>query len=153
MKIPVAILALALCHSSVVQGQQVAFGASIGSTGNIGPFNVEITLIYKNVFTNSGAYNPHTGIFTAPVRGIYYFSFSGHNVSYKPMGLRLMKNGVQMITVYNHPAGRRFETATNGMNLKLEARDQVYMRLRPNTWIYDNDNNHSTFIGHLLFPL
>ena len=69
------------------------------------------------------------------------------------MGLRLMKNGVQMVTVYNHVAGNRYETATNGMTLRLQAGDQVYMRLRAHTWIYDNSNNHSTFIGHLLFPL
>ncbi|KAK2822340.1 hypothetical protein Q5P01_022405 [Channa striata] len=136
-----------------VQGKKVAFGASIGNVGNIGPFNTEITLIYKDVYANTGVYNPTTGIFTAPVKGIYYFSFSGHNFSTKPMGLRLMKNGVQMVTMFNHPAGNRHETGTNGMILQLEAGDHVYMRLRENTWIFDNINNHSTFIGHLLFPL
>lgn len=94
-----------------------------------------------------------SGIFTAPVRGVYYFSFSGHNSSSKPMGLRLFKNGQQMVTVFNHVAGNRPETATNGMTLQLEKGDQVYMRLRANTWIFDNVNDHSTFIGHLLFPL
>lgn len=69
------------------------------------------------------------------------------------MGLRLMKNGVQVVTVYNHVAGNRHETATNGMTLQLEVGDQVYMRLRENTWIFDNVNNHSTFVGHLLFPM
>nr|XP_020451266.1 complement C1q-like protein 4 [Monopterus albus] len=137
-----------------VQGQRVAFGASLGSLGGTtGPFNTDITLTYKNVYANTGAYNPATGIFTAPVKGVYYFSFSGHNFSSKPMGLRLMKNAVQMVTVYNHPAGNRHETATNGMTLQLEVGDQVCMWLRAGTWIVDNDNNHSTFIGYLLFPL
>ncbi|XP_034558780.1 complement C1q-like protein 2 [Notolabrus celidotus] len=136
-----------------VRGNQVAFGASIGDAGVVGPFNTEVTLTYKNVYSNTGAYNPATGIFTAEVRGVYYFSFSGHNSSTKPMGLRLMKNGVQMVTVFNHPAGNRHETATNGMTLQLDVGDQVYMRLRQDTWIFDNSNNHSTFIGHLLFRL
>lgn len=69
------------------------------------------------------------------------------------MGLRMMKNGVQIVTVFNHAAGYHYETATNGMILQLEVGDQVYMRLRANTWIFDNANSHSTFTGHLLFPL
>ncbi|XP_078029407.1 complement C1q-like protein 2 isoform X1 [Epinephelus lanceolatus] len=134
-------------------GKRVAFGATLGNVGNVGPFNAAITLIYKNVFTNTGAYNPATGIFTAPVRGVYYFSFSGHHQSTRTMGLQLMKNGVHMVSVWNHAAGNRHETATNGMTLQLEVGDHVYMRLWVHTWIFDNDNNHSTFIGHLLFPL
>ncbi|XP_078028957.1 complement C1q subcomponent subunit B-like [Epinephelus lanceolatus] len=135
------------------QGKWVAFGATISNAGNIGPFNTDITLNYKNVYSNTGSYNPATGIFTAPVRGVYYFSFSGHNISSKAMGLQLMKNGVHMVSVWNHVAGNRHETATNGMTLQLEVGDQVYMKLSQNTWIFDNGNNHSSFIGYLLFLL
>ncbi|XP_062386945.1 complement C1q tumor necrosis factor-related protein 3-like [Sardina pilchardus] len=135
--------------------EQVAFGASLGFNGNLGPFNTEITLVYKNVFANAGnAYNPATGIFTAPVKGVYYFSFSGTNHNSRPMGLRLYKNGQSMVVVYNHPFNHhRYETATNGMTLELEKGDQVYMRLYVNTWIADSENDHSTFIGHLLFTV
>ncbi|XP_053293145.1 complement C1q-like protein 2 [Pleuronectes platessa] len=135
-----------------IRGNQVAFGVAMGNVGNIGPYNHEITLTYKTVLSNTGSYNPATGIFTAPVKGMYYFSFSGHNSSPKPMGLRLMKNGVQIVTVFNHPSAKRFDTGTNGMTIPLNVGDQVYMRLRKDTWLFDNLNNHSTFIGHLLFP-
>uniref|UniRef100_A0A3B3UT00 C1q domain-containing protein n=1 Tax=Poecilia latipinna TaxID=48699 RepID=A0A3B3UT00_9TELE len=147
---------------SQVQGKsnKVVFGASISVGGNIGPFNTHTTLIYKKVYVNTGSFNPAAAklitairIFTAPVRGVYYFSFSGHNHSSKPMGLQLMKNGGYVVTSYNHAAGNHYEAATNGMTLQLEVGDQVYMRLVQNTWIFDNMHNLSTFIGLLLFPL
>uniref|UniRef100_A0A096MF91 C1q domain-containing protein n=1 Tax=Poecilia formosa TaxID=48698 RepID=A0A096MF91_POEFO len=138
---------------SQVQGNKVAFGASISTGENVGPFNTHTTLIYKKVYMNTGSFNPAAGIFTAPVRGVYYFSFSGHNHSSKPMGLQLMTNGEYVVTSYNHAAGNRYEAATNGMMLQLEVGDQVYMRLMQNTWIFDNIHNLSTFIGLLLFPL
>ncbi|KAK1878635.1 Caprin-2 [Dissostichus eleginoides] len=93
------------------------------------------------------------GIFTAPVKGVYYFSFSANHRTTKPSGLRLMKNEEQMVSVYNHAAGNRHETAANGMTLQLEVGDHVYMRLMMNTWIFDNPSNYSTFIGFLLFSL
>lgn len=69
------------------------------------------------------------------------------------MGLQLKKNGGLVATVFNHAAGNRHETATNGMTLQLEVGDQVYMRLVANTWIFDNGNLHSTFTGFLLYAL
>ncbi|KAL3055092.1 hypothetical protein OYC64_017908 [Pagothenia borchgrevinki] len=135
-------------------GQDVAFGASLGLDTHFGPFTAAITVTYKNVFTNIGsAYQPGTGIFTAPVKGVYYFSFSANHRSTKISGLYLMKNGKQMISMYNDSAGNSLETAANGMTLQLEVGDQVYMRLWANSWIYDNPNNYCTFIGFLLFSL
>ncbi|KAI2646595.1 Complement C1q-like protein 2 [Labeo rohita] len=115
---------------------KVAFAATLGPIGNLGPFNTETTLVYKDVFVNEGrAYNPTTGIFTAPVNGVYFFTFSGHNRSSKPMGLQLFKNGKHMISVYNHVQGDRYETASNSISLTLVEGDHVYMRLLINTWV------------------
>ncbi|XP_063072307.1 complement C1q-like protein 2 [Engraulis encrasicolus] len=139
--------------------EQVAFGASLGPRGGYtGPFNGVVTLVYSVVFTNAGeAYNPTTGIFTAPMKGVYYFSFSGYNYSTRDMGLLLWKNAVHMVMAHNHGqswvSGSRWESGSNSITLVLQKGDQVYMRLRASSWVYDNSNHHSNFNGHLLFPL
>ncbi|XP_017296328.3 uncharacterized protein LOC108250795 [Kryptolebias marmoratus] len=56
---------------------QIAFSASYPTDSTIGPVNVLYPLVYKNVLSNIGGhYSQVTGYFTAPVRGVYYFSFT-----------------------------------------------------------------------------
>ncbi|XP_067308554.1 complement C1q tumor necrosis factor-related protein 6-like [Pseudorasbora parva] len=133
---------------------KVAFGATLGSNGDFGPFNAPVTLVYTNVYVNEGgAYNPTTGIFTAPVKGAYFFSLSGHNRSSKVLNLGLFKNEQQMLIVFNHPYGDRYESTANSISLTLEKGDRVSVRLRETSWVFDNYSHHNSFVGNLLFPL
>ncbi|KAF4116646.1 hypothetical protein G5714_004135 [Onychostoma macrolepis] len=82
---------------------KVAFSASLGSNGFTGPVSAELTLVYKNVFINVGdAYNQATGIFTAPVRGVYYVSFFYHCGTKHGTALDLYRNGKQVVLSLHH---------------------------------------------------
>ncbi|XP_034149697.1 complement C1q-like protein 4 [Esox lucius] len=134
---------------------QVVFAASLGNRGQVGPFNTSITLDFQDVLVNTrGAYNSTTGIFTAPVRGVYFFMYSGLSNSTGNMGLLLMKNNnYNVIATLQHVAGDRMETATNSISLILDVGDTVSLQLSGNTWIFDNLFRFTTFMGQLLFPL
>ncbi|XP_036372042.1 complement C1q-like protein 2 [Megalops cyprinoides] len=133
---------------------KIAFSASIGGDGDTGPFNVDTTVVYKTVITNIGnAYSPNTGIFTAPVKGVYYFRMSIFARGSVATNAQLLKNGARIVTADSHKTGDPFENSSNGASLLLEVGDQVYTRLWAGRHIFDNANHHSTFSGFLLFPV
>ncbi|KAL7855512.1 hypothetical protein AOLI_G00191160 [Acnodon oligacanthus] len=137
---------------------KIAFSASLSTVEaatTTGPFNTDFTLKYTNVFVNIGkAYNPETGIFTAPVRGVYTFRFSisGNGSTSVAVGARLFKNGRHVVIGYCQQPSHRVGT-TNGASLLLEMGDVVYVQLYPMTQIFDNVNYHNTFSGQLLFTV
>ncbi|KAL1277377.1 hypothetical protein QQF64_024050 [Cirrhinus molitorella] len=137
--------------------REIAFSASLmqSNSGYVGPFTTEITLTYRNIFTNIGnAYNPITGVFTAPLKGVYRFTISvyGHGNPTNPSSISIMKNGVKVVMAHAYQNHGR-ENSSNGVVLILEVGDVVYVRLWANRRLYDTDNNHNTFSGYLLFPL
>ncbi|XP_039542927.1 uncharacterized protein LOC120489833 [Pimephales promelas] len=135
--------------------KEIAFSASLMQSGSgyIGPFTNEITLTYRKVFTNIGnAYNPNTGVFTAPLKGAYMFRISVYGHGPTAAAASIFKNGERVVLAYAGQPQRELNSS-NGVVLILEVGDVVYVRLWPNTRIFDSDNNHSTFSGFLLFPL
>uniref|UniRef100_A0A3P8NX49 C1q domain-containing protein n=1 Tax=Astatotilapia calliptera TaxID=8154 RepID=A0A3P8NX49_ASTCA len=137
--------------------KQVAFSASLLAEGGgiTGPFNTHTTLVFKHLVTNIGnAYNPHTGIFTAPVRGAYHFEWyvCGPGDPVYGVAVVLFKNGERIFSAWERQASH-FGTASNGASLRLETGDQVFLCLWVSFKIYDNHFHHSTFSGHLLFTM
>ncbi|KAL7373406.1 hypothetical protein ABVT39_006097 [Epinephelus coioides] len=133
---------------------KVAFSAGLTDAGLVGPFDTEITLEFSKVFTNIGqAYSPTTGIFTAPVRGVYYFRFTLWEIrtSYW-IGVYLYHNEKRMTYSFDLN-DNRYVSVSNALILQLEKGDVVYMSLHPGGGVFDDSNNRNIFSGFLLFPL
>ncbi|KAL1279060.1 hypothetical protein QQF64_025733 [Cirrhinus molitorella] len=130
---------------------KVAFSASLGSNGFVGPLNEDQTLVYKNVFINVGdAYNQDTGIFAAPVRGVYYFSFFYHCATDHPTQLVLYRNGKPEAFTQHNQSSDSPENGGNGLTLLLEKGDQVYIVLLKGRWVWDSPSNLSVFSVFLI---
>ncbi|XP_073350764.1 complement C1q-like protein 2 [Pagrus major] len=135
---------------------QVAFSAALrdSGSGNIGPFTTATPLKYKRVFSNTGnSYNPSTGIFTAVVKGMYFFRFSMFN-NLDPVSnsvVSLMKNSVRLTSVWDTSGSDANDMGSNAVVIALEVGDNVYVELMTNRVLYDDGMNYNTFSGFLLF--
>lgn len=103
------------------------------------------TVIFETTITNYGsAYDPRSGIFTAPVSGMYVFFFDIECA--KTNGdtyTELLRDGARVgIQTYCHGLGDYDNSASLGV-LHLNAGDTVWVRL------YDSDNRY--FGGKTIF--
>ncbi|XP_043118228.1 complement C1q-like protein 4 isoform X1 [Puntigrus tetrazona] len=137
------------------EDKKVAFSAGLLESGtkNTGPSNTATTLIYKKVFSNIGnAYDSNTGVFTAPIKGAYFFRFYGHCHGGTTMAVSLLKNGATQCSLHAWKPNSN-GNASNGVILTLEIGDQISTQLWANTWVYDDPASYTSFSGFLIFPL
>ena len=163
----------------------VALGESAGD-GRTGPFNTDTTIQYKKIFTNTGRnYNPSTGseclgdtekgqkrqmrtrdihtillvsvgVFTATVKGMYFFRFSMFNSknSVSNSGVGLFKNSIMLATAKGK-SGDDSSSGSNAAVVPLEVGDTVYVQLEATRFdkhLLDSFMmNFNTFSGFLLF--
>ncbi|CAL1614621.1 unnamed protein product [Knipowitschia caucasica] len=142
---------------SITRGTpKIAFSAALldSGSGDTGPFNVATPLKYKKVFANFGSnYNSGTGIFTASVKGVYFFRFTMfNNLQQTPNSVvSLRKNGVSIVTLWDVSGSDSNDTGSNAAVLPLEVGDTVHVELQENRIVYDDQAHYNTFTGFLLF--
>uniref|UniRef100_A0A4W5KPW6 C1q domain-containing protein n=1 Tax=Hucho hucho TaxID=62062 RepID=A0A4W5KPW6_9TELE len=132
---------------------KVAFSAGLSNLRKVGHFDTETQLIYTKVFTNIGnSYSPVTYVFTVPLRGVYYFRFSGMDVrTLADMGVSLFKNKQHetLSHQYNSQEGHQYVSIA----VTLEEGGLMYMYLPSGYGLYEDSNERCPFSGFLLFPM
>lgn len=104
--------------------------------------------------STSSYYFSYAGVFTAPVKGVYYIRFTASDAPQPgDIGVYMYKNDQRIIFNYAHnPDGnRRF--VVNAVTLELEVGDMIMMHLPSGRALYDSSDNLNTFSGFLLFPM
>ncbi|XP_035530863.1 filament-like plant protein 1 [Morone saxatilis] len=129
---------------------KVAFSATITASPNVftGPANTRNILIFNKVLTNIGnAYNSKTGLFTAPLNGVYHFSFMTFGYSCYTSGAILVKNGHHQVSTWEFKGPDTSDTTSNTVILELKAEETVNIIL----W-WGGKIHSSVFTGFLIFP-
>uniref|UniRef100_A0A8D0A884 C1q domain-containing protein n=1 Tax=Sander lucioperca TaxID=283035 RepID=A0A8D0A884_SANLU len=133
---------------------KVAFSAGLTDSGAVGPFDTETTLTFSKTISNIGrAYNQTAGVFTAPVRGLYFFSFTAADYLKGYMGLYLYRNNQPILFNLDLNDHGGYASTSNAIALQLEEGDKVRLSLPASYRLYDDSRNFSVFSGFLLFAL
>ncbi|XP_071167996.1 complement C1q-like protein 3 [Mytilus edulis] len=125
-----------------------AFSASMTNAKVLGATEI---LQFDKVWTNNGNdYDPNTGIFKAPFKGVYQFSFTVMSSSGKNLWVFLWQNQTPLVSVY---PGTGYNEGTANMVLNLEKGDKVYVRCGRSGNGYINTGKgywYSMFSGYLI---
>ena len=119
-------------------------------------------LKFPTVVLNRGeAFDGDSGVFTAPYRGTYSFSFSGQQGDHSEnennnMVVYVKKNGVTVFNIYDdentNNEFQRFQNIHYQFELLLEENDKITLETEANNDIlYASGTARLTFSGHLLF--
>ena len=92
-------------------------------------------------------------MFTAPLRGLYYFRFTAvDGRDKKNVGVRLYLNDRKMLHNDLYMDGTRV-SMSNALAVELQKGDVVQMKLPSGDGVYDSSGKLTTFTGFLLFPM
>ena len=118
--------------------------------------NLQDTVKFQNLVTNDGnAFDHVTGIFRAPVSGVYYFSVVILSHPANDMETEIVKNGDGIVRTYSGDS-KLWKSGTQTTVLYLEVGDQVWIRILDAVPAVNDGNVHvfgygfSSFSGFLI---
>jgi hypothetical protein len=107
-------------------------------------FNEDVILVFETVIVNEGEhYDPYDGVFVAPHKGVYLFSWtvSGDNTNYILTELVVEQNTISFAGELN--AGGDYPSGSMTALCKMEKEDHAWIRTTGVTGthaVYSKDN-------------
>jgi len=118
----------------IVQNNHISFTAYLDHI--VQHLGIGQTIVFNQVLINDGnGYNKHTGVFTAPITGTYFFTFS-ILVTHTATNVRLVKDGEHLVgavgyssTEYlpNNSSHRVSDHSSNSVVVQLNAGQSVWV--------------------------
>ena len=130
---------------------QPSFGARSLSNAQsgAGTTGTNHTLVFSSATNNTGNhYSTSTGLFTAPVAGRYFVTFSGlYNASNNNTGpVYLMHNGTEKYRAYHHGSGSYYEQVSVSGVLSVAANDTISVYSVIAGWHIGGETSFSGFL-------
>ncbi|CAL8372292.1 unnamed protein product [Boreogadus saida] len=107
----------------------------------------------RTLYNGQNAYNTATGMFTAPMSGVFYFAYHMH-VKGTSLWVALYKNNVPATYTYDEYKKGYMDQASGSAVLELKEGDQVWVQMPSDqaNGLYSTEYIHSSFSGFLLCP-
>ncbi|XP_055999798.1 otolin-1-like isoform X2 [Ostrea edulis] len=138
--------------SGCQKGASVAFTAFLSKDTTVGSHAV---VKYDHVLTNwGGAYQPTTGVFTAPYNGLYSISCTLMSFPKNYVHLGIMKNGIRLSVVFSN--AKTFPQSSQTLQLVLNKGDRIWIRNNNGraSKMHDRSvSNYNVFSGFLIDQL
>lgn len=104
---------------------------------------------FDNVWTNIGnAYDPSTGIFTAPHKVVYHFPSVALSISGENLNLKLVHN--KRPTAQNWVTGGGYKTGTIDVVFDIQKGDKLHVGAASVMALFRNSNKYGIFSGYLV---
>ena len=139
---------------SDLQGLAVAFTAVV-SPPQLSNLGAGQTVVYDQIVTDVGNdYHNRSGVFTAPVSGVYVFNYAVMMDPGLSEYIELVKNGNHVIWNYGHaPGATHLISASRTAVVELMVGDQVWIRTQKSSTHGNgiiHGNGFTTFSGWLI---